>query len=101
MRDIEGEDRLDLSILDAEPMLNLGNMDSGIIFDHDKGASMGSITTNVYINNNMAVSINKNVSMVVNGFSAATELISNSKKLNNSNIPNPQRLQSQRRVRVP
>ena len=76
MRDIEGEDRLDLSILDAEPMLNLGNMDSGIIFDHDKGASMGSITTNVYINNNMAVSINKNVSMVVNGFSATTKLIS-------------------------
>ena len=54
MKDIEGGDRLDLLILDAEPKLDLRNMDPGIIFDHDNNASMGLMRTNVYMNNNMA-----------------------------------------------
>ena len=72
MRYIKGEDWLDLLILDAKPKLDLGNMDSGIIFDHDDGASMGSIPTRVYMNNNMAVSTNKNGNTVINGYSATT-----------------------------
>ena len=47
MRYIEGEDWLDPSILDAKPKLNIGSMDSGIIFNHDDGASMGLMTTKV------------------------------------------------------
>ena len=76
MRDIEREDCLNLSILDAESKLDLGNMNSGIIFDHDDGASMGLMTPKVYMNNNMVDSPNKNGDTVVNGFSATTKLIS-------------------------
>ena len=89
MRDIEGEDWIDLSILDAKPKLDLGNMDSGIIFDHDDGASMGSIPTRVYMNNNMAVITKKNGNMAVNGFTATTKLSSDPNDLENINDSNP------------
>ena len=59
MKDTEGEDWLDLSILDAKPTLvDLGNMDSGIIFDHGNRASMGLMMTNIYTNNTISVGTN-------------------------------------------
>ena len=77
MKETTGEDWLDLSILDAEAKPDLVNMDSGIIFDHDDGASMDSMMTNIYMNNNMAIGTNKNGNTVVNGSLAATKLPSN------------------------
>ena len=50
---------------------------------------MCSMTTEVYINNNMVVSTNKNGNMVVNGSSAAMKLMSTPNGPNNSNGPNP------------
>ena len=71
---IKGEDWVDLLVLDAKPKLDLGNMDSGIIFDHDiNRASISSLTTRVYTNNNMAGGIFQNGSTVVSGFAATTK----------------------------
>ena len=64
-------------------------MDSGIIFDHDDRASMGSMMTKVYMNNNMAASTNRHGNMVVNSFSATRKLISAPNNPHNSNSPNP------------
>ena len=51
---------------------------------------MGSMTTKVYINNNMAVSTKKNGSRLVNSSTAATKLLSNHNDLDNNNGSNPQ-----------
>ena len=70
MKDMEGEDWIDLSILDAEMKLDIGNMDSEVVFDHDNGASMGSLTTRAYMNNNMPGVVDQNGKTVVSGFMA-------------------------------
>ena len=74
MKDMEGEGRINLSILDTKPKLDLSNMDSGIVFDHDDGSSMGSLTTRAYINNSIAGDVNQNGSTVMNSFADATKL---------------------------
>ena len=66
MKAIHGEGWIDLLILDAKPKLDLGNMDSGIVFDHGSGASMGSLATRAHMNNNMAGGVNQNGNMAVN-----------------------------------
>ena len=35
MQDIDGKGWIDLLILDAKPKLDLGNLDSGVVFDHN------------------------------------------------------------------
>ena len=53
MLDLE-EDWIDMSILDNTATLEIGNMDSGVIFDHDDGDnSMSSVTTAAFAINNM------------------------------------------------
>ena len=70
MKDMEGEDWIDLSILDAEMKLDIGNMDSEVVLDHDNGASTGSLTTRAYTNNNMAGVVDQNGKTVVSSFMA-------------------------------
>ena len=53
MRDLE-EDWIDMSILENTAVLEIGNMGSGVIFDHDNDEnSMSSVTTAVFSRNNM------------------------------------------------
>ena len=89
MEDTEGEDWLDLSILDAKPKLDLSNMNSDIIFYHNNGSPIGSMTTNVYMNTNMAGGTNQNGNTVANGFAAAKKLSSVHNDVDNNNSSNP------------
>ena len=53
MLDLE-EDWIDMSILNNTAALEIGNMDSGVIFDHDDGDnSMSSVTTAAFARSNM------------------------------------------------
>ena len=53
MLDLE-EDWIDMSILENTATLEIGNMDSGVIFDHDNDVnSMSSVTTAAFARNNM------------------------------------------------
>ena len=53
MKDLE-EDWIDMSILDNTAALEIGNMDSGILFDHDNDEnSMSSMTTQAFAQRHM------------------------------------------------
>ena len=68
MRDLE-EDWIDMSILENTAVLEIGNMDSGVIFDHDNDEnSMSSVTTAVFARNNMPAG-------AVSGLPAATPTV--------------------------
>ena len=55
LKDMVGEDWINMSILDGKVALNIGAMDSGVIFEHNDEASMDSMNTRAYmIKNNMA-----------------------------------------------
>ena len=71
MKDINGKGWIKLSILNAGPKLDLGNLDSVVIFDHNNGASMGSLATKLYTTNNMAGGGNSKSNHVVSSFTAA------------------------------
>ena len=52
MKDLE-EEWIDMPILDNTTALEVGNMDSGILFDHDNGEnSMSSVTTHAFTQRN-------------------------------------------------
>ena len=66
LKDMLGEDWIDMSILDGKIALDIGAMDSGLIFNHDNEVSMGSMNTKAYmIKNNMAGTSDKNVRITV------------------------------------
>ena len=53
MRDMVGEDWIDMLIFETTAALDVGAMDSGVIFDHDNAdGSLGSVTTNIFMDNN-------------------------------------------------
>ena len=72
MKAIHGEGWIDLLILDAKPKLDLNNLySSGVVFNHDDGASIGSLTTKTCTTNNMAGGGNHKGRHMVSGFAAA------------------------------
>ena len=45
MQDMVGEDWVNMSILESEVILDIGAMDSGVIFDHNDNISLSSVNT--------------------------------------------------------
>ena len=87
MRDMTGEDWIDMSIFETTATLDIGSMDSGVIvdYDNDKG-SLGSVTTNIFISNNMPDGDERsNTKNTVNGFATASNLTGTT--TNNNNGP--------------
>ena len=59
VRDMVGEDWIDMSILESTATLEVRTMDSGVIFDHDNNdSSMGSMNTSIFMNNNTPAELN-------------------------------------------
>ena len=67
LNEMAAEDWIDMSILDSEPVLNIGMMDSGVLFDHDNDEHLlSSINTKGYM------ARNSRTNAAVTGFAAAT-----------------------------
>ena len=74
MGDVAEEDWIDMSIFETTAALDVGAMDSGVISDHnnDEG-SLGSVTTSIFMNNNMPGGAERsNAINMVNGFATAS-----------------------------
>ena len=68
LNEMAAEDWIDMSILDSEPVLNIGMMDSGVLFDHDNDEhSLSSINTAGYM------ARNRRTNTTVTGFKAAAQ----------------------------
>ena len=70
------EDWIDMSIIESTATLDIGAVDSRVIFDHDNSnTSMGSVNTRVYMNNSTPAGVkHSNGTTTVNGFAAARKL---------------------------
>ena len=74
LKDMLGEDWIDMSILDGKIALDIGAMDSGLIFNHDNEVFMGSLNTRAYmIRNKMAGTSDNNDRTTVEGFAATKQ----------------------------
>ena len=76
MKDMVGEDWIDMLILESKATLDIGAMDSGIIFDHDNNdTSMSSMNTKGYMNKNTTAGITyNNGTTTVKGFATTKNL---------------------------
>ena len=77
MRDMVGEDWIDMLIFETTAALDVGAIDSGVIFDHDNdGGSPRSVTTSIFMNNNNTPDRAEcsNTTNRVNSFAAASNL---------------------------
>ena len=77
VKDMVGEDWIDISILKSTATLDIGAMDSGVIFGHDNNdASIWLVNMRVYMKNNTPDSVRySNGTTTVNGFVAVRNLI--------------------------
>ena len=76
MRNMAEEDWIDMSIFESTAALDVGAMDSGVIFDHDNDdGSLGSVTINIFMNNNTPHGTECcNATTTVNGFATSSNL---------------------------
>ena len=77
MHDIVGEDWINMLILEGKVTLDIGAMDSGVIFNHKDNVSLSSVNTKGYMTKNtMAGVAHKNGKAMVKGFATTKSLTS-------------------------
>ena len=85
MRDMAGDDWINMSIFKTTAILDVGAMDSGVIFDYaDNDGSLGSVTTSIFMNNNtLGGAGRRNATNTVHGLAAASNLTGTPTNTNN------------------
>ena len=87
MKDTDGKDWTDMSILNTKPKLDCGVIDSCTILYHNEATSMGSMCTQTYMANMSGESPQKINEHMVTGFAVATATGTTPMNINNGNAP--------------